>query len=84
MTRRHQIDYRFFGKIDQVNGNWVLANHPDAYLYGALLQSAPWLGRDDRVPLWAQAFADVLSDIAENDKTESFAANLKPVASMVI
>lgn len=58
--------------------NWVLTNHPDAYLFGSLLQSAPWLGRDERVPLWQAAFGQVLSDIMENDKTESFATNLTP------
>ena len=59
--------------------NWVLSFHPDAYLYGALMQSAPWLRNDDRLPMWQQAFAQILSDIQDNSDTiESAAANLTP------
>ena len=59
--------------------NWMLANHPDAYLYGALMQSAPWLRNDERLPMWQQAFAQILDDIQSNsDVVESTAANLTP------
>ena len=59
--------------------NWVLASHPDAYLYGALLQSAPWLKDDARVAMWQQAFAQILDDIQTNSNAvESLATNLTP------
>jgi len=59
--------------------NWLLANHPDAYLYGSLMQSAPWLRDDARVPMWQQAFAQILEDIqSSSDATESLATNLTP------
>lgn len=32
--------------------NWLLTEAPDAYLYGALLHSAPYLKDDNRVALW--------------------------------
>lgn len=50
--------------------NWLLANHPDCYLYGALLQSAPYLRDDNRVPVWESAFATILDDIIQADKQE--------------
>lgn len=41
---------------DSNTTNWLLTHHPDAYLYGALVASAPFLGEDERAQTWA-AFA---------------------------
>ncbi len=35
--------------------NWLLETAPDLYLYGALLESAPYLHEDERIPVWASA-----------------------------
>lgn len=43
--------------------NWLLTNHPEAYLYGTLLQASGRLGDDPRVPMWQQAFAQVVGEI---------------------
>jgi hypothetical protein len=51
--------------------NWLLAAHPDAYLYGALAQSAPYLRADERLPLWSSLFLGVLADIEAADRTGS-------------
>jgi hypothetical protein len=40
--------------------NWVSTHHPDVYLYGALLQSAPFLGEDGRVATWGGLYAAAL------------------------
>ena len=64
--------------------NWVLANHPDAYLYGALLQSAPWLKDDARVAVWQTAFQQILADIQSADQVETLATNLTPNAGLVV
>lgn len=58
------------------SGNWLLTLHPDAYLFGALLQSAPYLKDDARLAMWAQAFATVMSDIVQADKIERSSTNL--------
>lgn len=50
--------------------NWLLTINPDAYLYGALLQSAPYLKDDDRVAVWSGAFMTILADICAADKLE--------------
>lgn len=63
--------------------NWLLANHPDAYLYGALMQSAPYLQEDERLSTWAQLFTAVLADIETLDKRESFGARLTPHTTQV-
>lgn len=51
--------------------NWLLTNHPDAYLYGAALQSVPYLSDDERVMEWAQAYQQIIADINANDAKES-------------
>jgi len=53
--------------------NWVLQNHPDAYLYGALTQSAPYLRADERLQTWGTLFTTVLTDIETADRTGSAA-----------
>ncbi len=43
--------------------NWVLDDHPDVYLYGALLETAPYLVDDARIPVWETLFEKRLSNI---------------------
>jgi hypothetical protein len=49
--------------------NWLLAAHPDAYLYGALAQSAPYLKADERLSTWSSLFLGVLADIEAADRS---------------
>lgn len=32
--------------------NWLLQEHPDIYFYATLLESAPYLREDTRIPVW--------------------------------
>jgi hypothetical protein len=48
--------------------NWLLAMAPDAYLYGVMMEAAPYLHDDDRVQMWsagAQAAITQLNDLSE-------------------
>lgn len=58
--------------------NWLLATYPDAYLYGALVQSAPYLKDDNRLTVWGTLFTTILDDIVAADKIARFAPNLAP------
>lgn len=53
---------------DSNTSNWLLELHPDAYLYGTLMQAAPYLDDDARTEVWAALFANVLADIISADK----------------
>lgn len=55
---------------DTAPSNWLLALHPDAYLYGALLQAAPYLKDDARIQSWGTFLETILSDIAAADRIE--------------
>jgi len=48
--------------------NWVLTNHPGVYLYGALVQAAPYLRDDERTGVWAALYQTALDGIAESDR----------------
>lgn len=52
---------------DSASSNWLLENHYDAYLYGSLMHSAPFLLEDERVPLWKAALDAALTEIQEAD-----------------
>lgn len=45
--------------------NWLLTLAPDAYLYGALMEAAPYLEEDPRVQVWAPALAQAVSALNE-------------------
>lgn len=43
--------------------NWVLVNHCDLYMYGALLQAEAYLSNDERLPLWKLAFDEAIAEV---------------------
>ena len=56
---------------DDATSNWLLSYHPDVYLYGTLMQSAPYLKDDQRIPVWGSLYRQYLADVnASSDKAE--------------
>lgn len=45
--------------------NWLLLKAPDLYLYGTLMESAPYLKEDERIGTWATGYSMALSDLNE-------------------
>ncbi len=43
--------------------NWLLTAHPDAYLYGSLLEAEGHLQNDERLPVWKQGYDNAIADI---------------------
>jgi len=43
--------------------NWLLTNHPDIYLYGALAQAEPFIKNDERMPMWIARLDKELTDL---------------------
>ena len=48
--------------------NVFLANTPDALLYGALLEAAPWLMDDARLNTWGSLFDRAMASITRSDE----------------
>lgn len=57
--------------------NWVLTSYPDAYLYGALVQSAPYLRDDPRIEVWGTLFTAAIDDICHADPVPSDMSTLR-------
>jgi hypothetical protein len=54
------VEMTYYAKIpalsDSNTSNWLLANHPDAYLFGSLVHAEPYLKNDERMPMWASMY----------------------------
>jgi hypothetical protein len=57
------------------NGNnWLLTLAPDLYLYGGLLESAPYIKEDARIQTWGLGFTTALNDLNNLGLTSTFNA----------
>jgi hypothetical protein len=54
--------------------NWLLTLAPDLYLYGALLESAPYLKEDARIQTWGLGLTSALGDLNNLGLTSTFNA----------
>lgn len=52
--------------------NWLLLLAPDLYLYGALLEAAPYLQNDERIGTWAAGLSTGLDQINSHGFRQSF------------
>jgi len=53
---------------DSNTTNWLLTLSPDIYLYGTLIQSAPYLRDDERTAVWATLYTRMVSDMNVSDE----------------
>lgn len=59
---------------DSNASNWVLTYHPDIYLYGTLMQSAPYLKDDERVSIWGGMYQKALQEANTESQGARFGA----------
>jgi len=69
------LEMNYYQKIPALSSsqtnNWLLTNFPDAYLYGSLVHSAPYLAEDVRVAAWSTFYQNALGSImAESDQAK--------------
>lgn len=57
--------------------NWLLTYAPDAYLYGALVHSAPYLQEDARVQAWAALYVAAVSKLNEESNSARGSGTLR-------
>lgn len=67
----YTTELTYFAKLTKLSGsvatNWLLSSSPDAYLYGSLLQAAPYLQDDARIQTWATLYERALTDLRTAD-----------------
>ena len=74
-TYAYEIDY--YAKLAKLSvsntTNWLLTQAPDIYLYGSLLQAAPYLQNDERIPVWVALYTKGIDDLrlADNRSTQA-------------
>lgn len=61
LTLRYRARFPHLELDDDVN--WLLEKHPDAYLYGSLMQAAPYLQEDERVGTWGGLYRTAIDEI---------------------
>lgn len=68
----YEVEMVYYAKItplsDSATSNWLLTDHPDLYLYGSLMQAAPYLHDDERIPVWAQLVEKMMEEIRLSDE----------------
>lgn len=52
--------------------NWLLTLAPDLYLYGSLLEAAPHIKEDERLPMWASAVSTVIDQLNTLGERQSY------------
>ena len=71
------LEVNYFQKIPPLatnDPNWLLTLAPDLYLYGALLESAPYIKEDGRIQTWALGFSSALNELNNLGPTSTFNA----------
>ena len=62
----YTTELTYYAKLSKLStsntNNWLLTSSPDIYLYGSLLQAAPYLQDDARIQTWATLYERALND----------------------
>ena len=65
--------YRKFASLSAAGDtNWLLTNARGLLLYGALIESAPFLGNDPRLMTWSTLFDSIMERIQTSDESDRF------------
>lgn len=67
----YESELTYYAKLTKLSDsntvNWLLTAAPDVYLYGALLQAAPYLKDDARITTWATMYTSAMEDLQVAD-----------------
>jgi hypothetical protein len=65
------IDLTYYAKIPALSNtlasNWLLERAPEIYLYGALLESAPFMEDDARLATWISLYKAAVDELLQAD-----------------
>jgi hypothetical protein len=59
--------YKAITALATTSPKWLLTSHPDIYLYGTLMEAAPYLHDDNRIGLWAAGLRECVSQLRTQD-----------------
>lgn len=68
----YELEISYYQKIPVMTAdsdtNWLLLKAPDAYLYGALIESAPYLVEDQRGLVWLELYSRCVEELRLEDE----------------
>tara|TARA_X000001382_G_scaffold115777_1_gene94709 strand:+ start:1461 stop:2072 length:612 start_codon:yes stop_codon:yes gene_type:complete len=77
----YDVELLYYAKIPSLSDtntvNWLLTEAADVYLYGSLLQAAPYLQDDARLETWAQLYAASTTNLIGSSETARNGGSLK-------
>ena len=79
----YTIEIVYYQKVPALADNatsWLLDAHPDAYLYGTLMHSAPYLQHDERVGIWAGKYQQIIEQITTSDEKAKFSGSTPSIS----
>jgi hypothetical protein len=79
---QYRIEIVYYAKLPKLTSantrNWLLADHPDIYLYGSLDAASKYLKDDERVPMWKATADEMLEDLrVANERAEKAGQPMK-------
>lgn len=66
----HSIDTVYYKRLDplfQSSSNWLLTDHPNVYLYAALVEGALFLKKPDEAATWAGLYGGLVESLRSED-----------------
>jgi hypothetical protein len=70
----YQIELLYYKHVNPLSDsnatNEILDNHPDIYLYGALVEAEPYLQNDKRIQTWASFYDRAKKDIIDSNERD--------------
>ena len=75
----YQMQLQYYAKTPALSAsnasNWLLSTAPDIYLYGSLIQAAPYLNDDARTQTWAALYSSAMQSLQKASDDTRFAGS---------
>ncbi len=86
--QEYEAEIIYFAKLTALStsntSNVVLVEAPDAYLFGSLLQAAPYLEHDERSAVWREKFDAAIDQLNMVRSNEEYMASTRDVRLPVV
>jgi hypothetical protein len=76
---QYQLRFRMLKRLNLFEDltNEVITNYRGLYLYGSLLQAAPYIIGDERIPTWTRMYENLLKKVRDKESRVNVRANLR-------
>jgi hypothetical protein len=72
----YEVEMAYFQNIPSFttdsSTNWLMTKAPSTFLYGSLLQAAPYLKEDERAPVWLRLHDESVAELMQENERAKF------------